>query len=63
MGVLRYSMEKDLAVGPRRGAIMPCGQQKRVLARRMNLLLASDPMNAANRTFQQIITTIAPMVG
>jgi hypothetical protein len=29
----------------------------------MNLLIASDPMNAVNRTFQQIITTIAPMVG
>ncbi|WP_167523150.1 hypothetical protein [Pseudomonas denitrificans (nom. rej.)] len=60
---LRYSVEKDMVFRPWRGAIMPCRQQKRALARRMKLLIASDPMNAANRTFQQIITTIVPMVG
>lgn len=45
------------------GAIMPCRQQKKSAGATYETSDSFWPMNAANRTFQQIITTIAPMVG
>jgi hypothetical protein len=60
---LRYSVEKDMVHRPWRGAIMPCRQQKKSAGATYETSDSFWPMNAANRTFQPIITTIAPMVG
>ncbi|MCP1626805.1 hypothetical protein [Pseudomonas nitroreducens] len=38
----RDRLEKDTMLRQWRGAIMPCRQQKRALARRMKLLIASE---------------------
>ncbi|MFV3371689.1 hypothetical protein ACNFH5_26255 [Pseudomonas sp. NY15435] len=60
---LRYSVEKDMVLRQWRGAIMPCRQQKKSAGATDETSGSFCSMNAANRTFQQIITTIAPMVG